>query len=116
MIPCRQHRAGWTLALLHCLTLENMSLRQPRGSTRCGTVCSGIVYSVRIGPPQPKVTSKNCSRARLVVRVDATNARYTSCIWRDQPRRMLNQHAGGDFDALDVCVYQVSQTRCFDMV
>ena len=29
-------------------------LTRRTGSARCGTVCSKIVYSVRIGPPQPK--------------------------------------------------------------
>ena len=36
-------------------TPANKGLRQPNESIRCGTVCSKIVYSVRIGPPQPQL-------------------------------------------------------------
>jgi hypothetical protein len=36
-----------------CALLANRGLRQPHESIRCETECSEIVYSVRIGPPQP---------------------------------------------------------------
>src|SRR6266481_9808843 len=38
-----------------CLTLANMRLTPRNESVRCGTVCSIIEYSVRIGPPQPRI-------------------------------------------------------------
>jgi hypothetical protein len=41
----------------YSMRLANTGLRQPNESIRCGTVCLRIVYSVRIGPPQPNFLS-----------------------------------------------------------
>src|SRR6266851_5786782 len=48
----------------------NTGLRQPHESIGCGTGCSIIVYSVRIGPPQPRnlflsTTSANPATIRI---------------------------------------------------
>jgi hypothetical protein len=37
----------------YSMRLANIGLRRPNESTRCGKECSRIVYSERIGPPQP---------------------------------------------------------------
>lgn len=49
------HVARSAATPLHSALLANRELTQPGEPIHCGTVCSVIVYSVRIGPPQPNV-------------------------------------------------------------
>jgi hypothetical protein len=58
--------------IVHCIA--NRGLREPHESIRPGRVCSIIVYSVRIGPPQPRFSflsagSANPATIRIVVRI-----------------------------------------------